>query len=207
MSIVLGKYLKRYFLIIKKYKKYKKKRIVKNYIKKDSIKVAVGSTNPTKIEAVRQAFTIMLPEQVCEFIGISTDSGVSAQPMHDEESIQGARTRAHSAIKSMNADFGVGIEGGLQKINNRWFDCSWTVITDTRGTEGIGSSVKIIVPEKVMALIHEGHELGTALDKIFNRVNVKHAEGHLGLMTKNAITRTTAARDGVIVALAHFLQE
>lgn len=168
-------------------------------------KVAIGSTNPTKIEAARQAFTTVWPTQSFEFIGIATNSGVASQPMNDEETILGARTRAHNALRDTNADFGVGIEGGLHKINDRWFDCSWIVIVDRHGNEGVGSSVKIIVPSHVMELIHQGHELGTALDKIFNRVNIRQAEGHLGLMTKNAITRTSSARDGVIVALAHFL--
>lgn len=170
-----------------------------------SIKVAIGSTNPTKIEAVRQAFAIVWPIKSFEFLGVATDSGVSAQPMSDEETISGARTRAEKALQNTDADFGVGIEGGLHCVNNHWFDSSWIAVIDRHGNVGIGSSVKIIVPEHVMNLIHEGDELGTALDKAFNRVNVKQAEGHLGLMTKNAITRTSAGRDGVIVALAHFL--
>jgi len=169
------------------------------------IKVAIGSTNPTKIEATRQAFTTVWPNKIFEFVGIATDSGVSAQPMSDEESIRGAQTRAKKALQETSADFGVGIEGGLHHVRDRWFDCSWIAVLDRHGNEGIGSSVKIIVPEHVMKLIHEGHELGTALDKTFNRVNVKQAEGHLGLMTKNAITRTSSGRDGVIVALSHFL--
>ncbi len=49
-------------------------------------------------------------------------------------------------------------------------------------------------------------ELGEALDKIFNRINTKQAEGHFGLMTNKVITRTQGYRDGVIMALARFIQ-
>lgn len=36
--------------------------------------------------------------------------------------VVGAINRARAARKSLNADFGVGIEGGVEKIVDRWFE-------------------------------------------------------------------------------------
>lgn len=167
--------------------------------------IAVGSTNPVKIEAVRLAFQTMWPEETCTVEGVGVASGVSSQPMSDSESIRGARNRANQARLSSDADFGVGLEGGLQEIDGRHFDCGWVVVVDRDGYEGIGSTIRISTPPCMMTLIRNGMELGEANDKIFGRENSKQAEGHFGLMTKNVITRTAGYRDGVISALSRFI--
>ncbi|KKS04790.1 MAG: putative non-canonical purine NTP phosphatase [Candidatus Curtissbacteria bacterium GW2011_GWA2_41_24] len=80
------------------------------------MKIAVGSTNPVKIEAAKRAFGKVWPKKKLEIVGIEVPSGVSQQPMTDKEAVKGARNRAKVAIKSARADFGVGLEGGLQKF-------------------------------------------------------------------------------------------
>ncbi len=169
------------------------------------MKVAIGTKNPAKISAVEQAFTKVWPDRQCEFIGVEVVSSVSDQPMTDEESIIGATNRAKSAMEKVQADFGVGLEGGLQKIGNQWFDCGWIVILDKKEHRGIGSSIKMEVPPKMMRYIHEGIELGKVVDIVFHVENAKHSNGHFGLMTANAITRVEGYRDGVIAALAAFI--
>ncbi len=169
------------------------------------MKVAVGSMNPVKIDAVRQAFESLFPDDKWDVKGIDIKSGVSNQPMSDKESIRGARARAKRAIKKLNADYGVGLEGGLQKIGKHWFDCGWIAVIDKQNNEGLGSSMRILMPEKMMQLIFNGKELGEVSDIIFNKTNSKQAEGHFGIMTKNLITRTHGYKDGVIVALSRFV--
>lgn len=170
-----------------------------------SMKVAVGSKNPGKISAVREAFTILFPSESIEVEGIEVDSGVSAQPMSDTESIRGARNRATKAMKALDADYGVGLEGGLQNIDGLWFDCGWMIVIDADGNEGIGSTIRMEVSDKVMNHIQSGKELGDAIDIEFNAVNSKHSNGHFGLMTDDKITRITAYRDGVISAMCRFI--
>lgn len=167
--------------------------------------VAVGSTNPVKIEAVKRAFEKVWPKKSWIIQGIEVPSGVSGQPMSDVESIRGAHNRACAVIKKLAADYGVGIEGGIQKIGNRWFDCGWIAIVDKRGYEGIGSSLRLLVPPSMIKSIQAGKELGEVIDIVFKRKNAKQAEGHFGLMTKNAITRTSGYIDGIIAALARFI--
>lgn len=169
------------------------------------MKVAVGSENPVKIEAVRLAFAAVWPDDAWEVAGAAVASGVSDQPMSDEESILGARNRARRARAAADADFGVGLEGGLHRIGEYFFDCGWIAVVDREGREGIGSTAKVPTPPRIVAMIQQGMELGVANDIVFGTTNSKQSEGHFGLMTKGAITRTTGYRDGVIMALARFI--
>ncbi|NTU46655.1 inosine/xanthosine triphosphatase [Candidatus Roizmanbacteria bacterium] len=167
--------------------------------------VAVGSTNPVKIEATKQAFEAVFPDVKWECKGVSVVSGVSDQPLSDEVAIQGAKTRAHNAREALHADFGVGLEGGLHQIEKEWFACGWMVVEDTMGTLGIGSSFRLVIAPKVMAGISEGKELGVVSDQVFEQTNIKQKGGYFGAMTNNLITRTSGYRDGVISALTRFL--
>lgn len=169
------------------------------------MKVAVGSNNPVKKNATKLAFETIWPEESWEIIGVEVKSGISNQPMSDEEAIKGATNRAKKALKKVDADFGVGLEGGLNQIGQHWFDCGWAVVVNKSGNLGIGSSCRIKTPSSMIKLIKKGYELGTANDKIFGRTNSKQSEGHFGLMTKNAITRTSGYRDGLIMALTRFI--
>ncbi len=170
-----------------------------------SLKVAVGSKNPVKIEAVRQAFSTVFPDQKWEIVGVDVDSGVSNQPMSDRESIKGARNRAKKSLRKLKADFGAGLEGGLHKIHKSWFDSGWIIIIDKKGDEGIGSTVRLNTPDTFMKHVFEGIELGVVDDIIFKKHNSKHTDGHFGLMTRNGFTRISAYRDGVISALSRFI--
>lgn len=169
------------------------------------MKIAIGSTNPVKISAVKSAFKKVWPRKKFTFISIDIDSGVSKQPMSDLESIKGARNRAKRSLKISKGDFGVGLEGGLQKIGKDWFDCGWIVVLNKKKMVGIGSSIKMHTPKKMFKHLKKGLELGEVDDLLFNVENSKQKQGHFGLMTKNKIDRAKAYRDAVISALARFL--
>jgi len=169
------------------------------------MKVAVGSQNPVKIEAARRAFEALWPEEAWQVFGTEVSSGVSDQPMSDEESITGARNRSRRAMEQTSADYGVGLEGGLHKIGTHYFDCGWVVVINSDGVEGIGSTGKILTPPRIMELIHRGMELGVANDTVFGTANSKQGEGHFGLMTKNVITRSDGYMQGVVMALSRFV--
>lgn len=171
-----------------------------------TIKVVVGSTNPIKIAAVRSAFTRVWPEQTWDIQGLKVPSGIPDQPTHDEETIRGARNRARRALEEGNAAYGVGLEGGLQRVDGYWFESGWVVIVDGKGGEGIGSSIRLPLPECMVRMIEQGMELGEVVDEIFQQRNSGQTAGFFGLMTEGAITRETAYADGVVSALGCFVQ-
>ncbi len=168
--------------------------------------VVVGTKNPVKIAATSQSFRKIWPDIDWQVIGESVESNVSAQPMSPEESLKGATNRALAALDSnKQASFGVGLEGGLEKVNGYWFDCGWCVVVDRQKRKGVATSARIPTPESIMQHIRDGKELGEAIDLIFNRKNAKQAEGQFGLMTDGAITRTDGYVHAVCLALSRFL--
>ena len=168
-------------------------------------KVAVGSTNPTKIQATKLAFEKVFPTETWEVIGIKVSSGISDQPMSASEAIQGATNRAKKALDQTSADFGVGLEGGMQEIDGRWIETGWCVIVNHKQEMGIGSSIHMQVPSKLIHHIKQGQELGTATDIAFETIESSKKQGFFGLMTNGHLDRTQAYSDGVIASLTRFL--
>lgn len=170
------------------------------------MKIAVGSTNPKKSEATHMAFAKVWPDQTFEVVGVDVKSGISDQPMSDLESMKGAKQRAKLALEATpDAEYGVGLEGGMQEIDGAWYDSGWVAVIDKQGNIGLGSSARCIVPEKMMVHIRQGMELGHVDDLLFGHENSKQKSGHFGFMTNEAIPRAEGYRDGVIMALARFI--
>ena len=79
------------------------------------MRIIVASKNPVKIASASEGFMRMFPEETFEFVGVSVPSGVSDQPMSNEETLTGAMQRAENASKDTpDADFWVGLEGGCE---------------------------------------------------------------------------------------------
>ena len=53
----------------------------------------------------------------------------------------------------------------------------------------------------------EGLELGDASDRVFSKVNSKHHDGTVGLLTAGAIGRSAYYQHAITLALAPFLDE
>ena len=101
------------------------------------MKVAVGSTNPIKIQAVMEAFQETFDE--VEVMGIQVESHVSHQPFR-EEVLEGSVNRAEGALQRSGADFGVGVEGGIMQLSGRWYNLGFVVIVNRAGKRGTGTS-------------------------------------------------------------------
>ena len=167
-------------------------------------KVVIASKNPVKIQAVQDGFEQMFPNQEFEFTGISVDSGVSDQPMSDEETLAGARNRAYNASRQVtNADFYVGIEGGIDVSGEEMTAFAWIVI-NSNGQYGKSRTGTFTLPKQVVKLIHEGKELGEADDIVFDRTNSKQKSGAVGILTGNVIDRTSYYTEAVILAAIPF---
>lgn len=170
-------------------------------------KVVVASKNPVKIKAVKGGFARMFPEEEFEFEGVSAESGVSDQPMSDEETLMGAFNRVKNAKDIVyDVDFWVGIEGGLEKKNFGMEAFAWVVV-ESKDKVGRARSATFFVPEKVGKLVEEGMELGDADDVVFGRSNSKQKNGAVGLLTRNVITRTSYYEETVCLALIPFCNQ
>lgn len=166
--------------------------------------VIVASRNPVKIEAARLGFEKMFPTGHFKFQGISVPSGVSEQPMSNRETLDGARNRAKNARDARpEADYWVGIEGGIEPTGEDMEAFAWIVIL-SKDLSGKARTSTFFLPPPVVQLIREGKELGEADDMVFGHSNSKQKNGAVGILTGNAMVRSTYYAEAVVLALIPF---
>jgi len=172
------------------------------------ITIIVASTNPVKIAAVKNGFQSMVQDQQFDVEGVPVSSKVSHQPMSNAETEKGAVSRVKNAKKACpDADFWVGIEGGVEDIDHQLEAFAWVVIEAKDGSVGKGKTGTFILPPKVADLIRQGKELGEADDIVFRQTNSKQKMGAVGLLTGGVIDRTDYYTHAVILALIRFKNE
>jgi len=172
--------------------------------------VVVGSENPSKLHAVQMGFQAIFPEHEFVFLTTEVSSNVSCQPMGDEETLTGAQNRASNARNVYpQADYWVGLEGGLSVLDNGEQSLaaySWVSILGKQ-KPGCARSATYILPNKIADLIRVGMEQGEADDIVFGQANSKQANGGVGLLTNDLITRAELYAMAVKLALIPFIQE
>lgn len=161
------------------------------------MQIAVGSTNPVKVNAVIACFGE-------EVEGISVPSGVREQPWGDEETIVGAKQRAKAAMEQGQATIGIGLEGGVQLIDNRLYLCNWGALVDKEGMEIVAGGAGLPLPEEIKEKMDMGEELGPVISAFAKRSEVNKKEGAIGIFTNGAITRTHMYKQIVELLLGQY---
>jgi len=167
------------------------------------MKIAVGSTNPVKVTAVRTTIARVWPE--AELTAVSVPTGVSEMPMTDAETIAGARNRAISARDQIGADFGIGLEGGVHPNGVGLILHGWVVIVDENGNQGVGGAARLPLPQHIADRILAGEELGFIMDDILDDHNTKQKGGAVGALTNGLVQRGEAFALAVAYALSPFV--
>ena len=163
-----------------------------------------ASKNPIKIKAALNGFKKIFPNERFSIKSVDVESGVSDQPMSDEETVKGAQNRARNALQLFpKADFSVGIEGGAKTRGTETFTFAWVVVV-SKTEEGKGRTASFQLPIKVAMQLKEGKELGDVMDEIFGKKNSKQQEGAIGILTDGVIDRTKLYTPAVIAALIPF---
>ena len=170
------------------------------------MKVVIASRNPAKLKAVQAAFEIALPDTAIEWVQTAVPSGVKDQPDTDEETRRGARQRVRAARESTpDADYWVGLEGGLERIDGAWLGSAWMVVRHRDGREGAARTPTLPLPPAVQVLLDEGLELGEANDRVFATHNSKQKGGAFGLLTNGRMTRSGVYAQAITLALMPLL--
>jgi len=173
------------------------------------MKILIGSQNPVKIEAVKDAFTLFYKE--IEVIGISVNSNVPAQPVNNQ-TFEGAKNRALelqkiNSKKDLQANFFIGIEGGIQENYGRWFAFGAVCIINNKEKISYGTSAHFELPELITKRLLNGEELGFVMDEIMQEENTKQKGGAISFFTNGKMSRKDLYVPGVISALVPFLHE
>ncbi|MDD5555913.1 MAG: inosine/xanthosine triphosphatase [bacterium] len=167
------------------------------------MKIAVGSRNPLKIEAVRNVAARVFDGVTVE--GVAVDSGVRGNPLTDAETIAGAVARARAAREKTGADLGVGLEGGITRVEGSCYTCVWCAIDDG-GRVLKGGGVHVPVPDRVAAMIaDEGVEMGAAMDLLTSMRDTKRKMGFEGIVTRGLVDRRGSFESVVAYALSRIL--
>jgi len=170
------------------------------------MKILVGSKNPVKLEAVKETFSKYYNN--IEVIGITVESQMPDQPINEETFI-GAENRAEELKKinqreKLNAEYFVGIEGGIIEQFNRWFAFGGMCIVDKEGNKSFGTSAHFELPGEVIDRLKNREELGNVMNDIMNEQNTKQKNGAIGFFTKNIMNRKELYIPGLISALVPF---
>ena len=167
------------------------------------VKVAVGSTNLIKINAVRNVFSKYF--QCVEVFGKNVDSNVSEQPLGYQEILEGARNRAKKALEGEN--FGVGIEAGLIDFANRTFDVQICVIIKNDGKESIGIGPGFEIPKHIAENAKMRVELSKLMEKLTGIKDIGKNVGAIGYLTKSVMERTELTEIAVLMALVPIINK
>ncbi len=163
------------------------------------LRVAVGSTNPSKLRAVERVFTSIFSFHV-DVIGYEVDSGVPPQP-RDNETILGAINRAREAMHG--EDYSVGIEAGLfwNDVVGEYFDKAFCAILDYYGRFTYGYSGGFVYPPKIIEMVESGMEVGEAMEKLSGINEIKRGMGAIGFLTKGLLDRVEFNSQAVMMAM------
>ncbi|MFX1338842.1 MAG: inosine/xanthosine triphosphatase [Promethearchaeota archaeon] len=164
-----------------------------------SFNICVGSLNPTKVDAVKNAFDKYFTD--FEIFKIKVESGVPNQPIGINLILEGAKNRAEYALSYLMNEkeidtniFGVGIEAGLVKVSlaqTNYMDFQFCVIIDEKSNITLGSGIAFEYPKSIIKEILSNHEIeiGTIIGKLANNINLKNEAGAVSFCRWRIIAR------------------
>jgi len=166
----------------------------------------VGSRNPVKINAAHVTLSVTL-DQDFDVQGIAVASGVSDQPMSEDETRLGAVNRVNALLDlhaggESNAWY-VAIEGGVDVFEDGPATFAYVVIYNN-GRMSVGRSANLPLPVSVYQSLQRGEELGPVMDALFKTNNVKQKGGAIGLLTLNHADRQSVYEVALTLAMAKF---
>lgn len=175
-----------------------------------SLRVAVASQNPVKVNAAKAAFSLAFKCDV-EIISIDAPSGVSDQPMNHQETHLGAQNRVdylreQAKKDALQADYFIAYEGGVDVFEDGPKTFAIVCISDGLDTT-FGQSAILPLPLYVYEILLEGVELGSAMDALFNTINIKQQGGAIGQLTNGLESRESIYRSATILALSRFVNK
>lgn len=169
--------------------------------RRQPLRVAVGSTNPVKVEAVERVFRRLMPRVPLRVKGIAVPHGTKAQPF-GAATARGARHRARLALRKGRAEYGVGVEAGLFRLPglDKWFDVQVCAVVDALGLETVGFGSGFHYPDAVTRAVRRGKTVGEVMARVSGRRAIGRTTGAIGFLTRGVLDRTTLTEQAVLAA-------
>ncbi|GGQ20224.1 inosine/xanthosine triphosphatase [Shewanella litoralis] len=169
------------------------------------IDIIVGSNNPVKINAAKNAIAQYYPNSTVRCQGMHAPSQVAEQPMTEAETKLGAINRArYCQQQAQVADFYVAMEGGVDQFDHGPATFAYIAII-SNGTLSVGRSANLPLPPSVYDALAAGEELGHVMDRMFSTQNIKQKGGAIGLLTQGLATRESIYTQALLLAMTPFI--
>lgn len=170
------------------------------------MKIYVGSLNPAKVDAVREALTDHPAFASCDVTGFDAASNVSDQPKTLEETVRGAMNRAKAAWREGGIAF--GLESGLMEVpytrTGRMDICVCAIYNGTDYCHGISSAWECPVNITKM-MLEDGMNMNDAFYAagLTNDPKIGSSVGAVGLLTEGRVDRKAYTMQAIHMAMIH----
>lgn len=171
------------------------------------MRVAVGSLNQIKIDAVTEAVAAVFGREAT-IEAVRAETGVAQQPWSDRQTLAGAEARARICRQRSQVDIGVGIEAGLIELADGSIESvSWIValgqVAATQAVlRGQSRAASYLLPVELARLVRGGASLGEATRQVFTGVSPE--SGTVGPLTAGRFDRRGHYTAAVQLALIPF---
>ena len=168
------------------------------------MRVAVGSTNPAKVEGVRRAFIVVFGS--VDVVGVSVSTSVGSQPIGLRSVVIGAVERAVNALRLVQGDFGVGIEAGLVEIPGTitgYIDFQACAIVDAQGFVSLGFGPGFEFPPQAVDEVVKGpaRELEEPMVRLTGVERIGERGGAIKWLSRGAVDREALTEMATVMAL------
>jgi inosine/xanthosine triphosphatase len=163
------------------------------------VRIAVGSTNRIKVQAVEEVVSLFPEFATAEVISYAASSEVSRQPISWRETTEGARNRAKNCFDTH--EYSIGIESGLF-FREEWFNVVAVVVYDGKKFFTGYSSI-FSVPVRMIDYVLSGMEMCEATQAVglSEDAYIGHREGVISKLTAGNVVRLDLVKQGLLCAL------
>ncbi len=165
-----------------------------------AIEIAIGSNNPIKIQAAKNA----LSDEGMEIVSCLASSDVRAQPLSNEETLQGAINRAKDCLKKTLSALAIGLEAGVVCLQEKIYLCHWGVIIDRFQNSYFTNGPLILLPNDYKAALLEGQNLEDIMHLHTGVESLGAKKGAIGVFTQNRLNREQVMTQMVKVLIGQY---
>ncbi|MEM4389981.1 MAG: pantetheine-phosphate adenylyltransferase [Candidatus Micrarchaeia archaeon] len=149
------------------------------------ILLAVGTRNPAKLGAIQSTAGKIFRTTNLRVLAVPVRT--AKQPF-GKQTIAGAEKRARLAFaRTRGCDYGIGLESGLFRFGDRFYDFLWCCVFDGESVS-FGCSMGFEIPKELTALVKR-MELSEAFERITGEKHIGRREGVLGRISGGLAAR------------------
>lgn len=150
------------------------------------MRVALGSASEDKKKILSEALANFDTNIQIKCVNVSSE--IVDQPLDKQTTIRGAINRAKNALRQeQEADFSVGLEGGIEEIKNHgFFLICVAALYNKEGKIYLGIGSQLEIPRRVANKVREGESFGVVIRE--------YEKKHVGDKGVKVVTQTLISR-------------